>query len=45
MLGLEKHVKYSLLAGEQALSSFAYEDAQAHFQSGLSAKQGQPDGR
>ena len=45
VLGLEKHVKYSLLAGEQALSSFAYEDAQAHFQSGLSAKQGQPDGR
>ena len=42
VLGTEKLVKYSLLAGEKALSSYAYEEAMAHFQRGLAAKEGKP---
>ncbi len=36
--GSEKLVYYSLLAGEQALAAFAYEDAVAHFENGLAAR-------
>jgi predicted ATPase len=32
LLGTEKLVKYSLLAGEQALASYAWEDGLAHFE-------------
>ena len=35
VLGAEKLVHYSLLAGEQALATYAYEDALAHFERGL----------
>ena len=35
VLGTEKLVHYSLLAGERALSGFAYEEALAHFERGL----------
>ena len=42
VLGPEKLVRYSLLAGEQALVGYAYEEASAHFQQGIGAKQGQP---
>jgi DNA-binding CsgD family transcriptional regulator len=38
LLGSEKLVKYSLLAGERALSAYAYEEALTHFQRGLTAK-------
>jgi tetratricopeptide (TPR) repeat protein len=38
VLGTEKLVKYSLLAGEKALATYAWEEAQAHFQRGLSAR-------
>ena len=38
VLGTEKLVRYSLLAGEQALSRYAWEEALAHFQRALSAK-------
>lgn len=37
VLGPEKLVRYSLLAGEQALSSLAHEHAAAHFRRGLEA--------
>ena len=33
--GTEKQVHYSLLAGERALASYAYEDALTHFERGL----------
>jgi tetratricopeptide (TPR) repeat protein len=36
--GSEKLVRYSLLAGEQALAIYAYEEALAHFQRGLVAR-------
>jgi predicted ATPase/DNA-binding CsgD family transcriptional regulator len=39
--GPEKLVRYSLLAGEQALAAYAYEDALVHFERGLAAKDGQ----
>jgi tetratricopeptide (TPR) repeat protein len=42
MLGPEKVVKYSLLAGEKALASYAWEEALAHFQRGLESKGGDP---
>jgi tetratricopeptide (TPR) repeat protein len=42
VLGTEKLVKYSTLAGEQALARYAYEDALAHFQRALAAKEGEP---
>jgi len=41
VLGYEKLVHYSLLAGERALAAYAYEEALAHFQRGLSSKEGQ----
>jgi DNA-binding CsgD family transcriptional regulator/tetratricopeptide (TPR) repeat protein len=41
VLGTEKLVRYSLLAGEQALAAYAWEDAQARFQRALAAKEGQ----
>ena len=40
-LGVEKLVRYSLMAGDRALASHAHEDALNHFQLGLEAKQGQ----
>ena len=40
--GAEKLVKYTLLAGEQALAAYAYEEALAYFQRALAAKEGQP---
>ena len=42
VLGSEKLVHYSLLAGERALATYAYEEALAHFQRALFAKEGQP---
>ncbi len=38
VLGMEKLVHYSLLAGERALAAYAWEEAQAHFQRSLAAK-------
>ena len=38
VIGTEKLVRYSLLAGDKALTVRAYEDALAHFQRGLTAK-------
>ena len=38
MVGTEKLVRYSLVAGERALANYAWEEAQAHFQRGLAAK-------
>ena len=42
VLGTEKLVHYSLLAGERALATYAHEDALVHFQRGLAAKEDQP---
>lgn len=36
--GPEKHVKYTILAGDRALETHALEDAQAYFEQGLIAK-------
>ena len=41
VLGTEKLVRYSLLAGEQALATYAWEDALDHFQRALQAKENQ----
>jgi len=38
LLGTEKIVRYSLLAGESALETYGYEDAIAHFRRGLAAR-------
>ena len=38
LLGTEKLVRYSLAAGEKALNSYAWEEAQAHFERGLAAR-------
>ncbi|MCI0795115.1 MAG: hypothetical protein J4O03_16750, partial [Chloroflexi bacterium] len=38
VLGTDKLVRYSLLAGEHALAAYAYEDALAHFERGLVAR-------
>jgi DNA-binding CsgD family transcriptional regulator/tetratricopeptide (TPR) repeat protein len=38
LLGSEKVVHYSLLAGERSLGAYAWEEALAHFQQGLAAK-------
>ena len=44
VMGTERLVHYSLLAGERALAAYAYEDASFHFQRGLAAKEdGPPD--
>ena len=40
--GTEKLVQYSLLAGEQALAAYGYEEALALFQRALEVKNGQP---
>jgi len=40
--GTDKLVQYSLLAGEQALAAYGYEEALVLFQRALEAKQGQP---
>ncbi len=42
VLGIEKLVHYSLLAGERALASFGNEEALVFFQRALAAKEGQP---
>ncbi|MFQ6030139.1 MAG: helix-turn-helix transcriptional regulator, partial [Dehalococcoidia bacterium] len=41
VLGIGKLVHYALLAGEQALAAYAWEEGLAHFQRGLAAKEGQ----
>jgi tetratricopeptide (TPR) repeat protein len=38
VLGIEKLVRYSLLAGEKALASYGWEEALAHFARGLTAR-------
>ncbi|MCI0830576.1 MAG: AAA family ATPase [Chloroflexi bacterium] len=38
ILGAEKLARYSLMAGQRALATYAYEDALVHFQSGLVAR-------
>jgi DNA-binding CsgD family transcriptional regulator/DNA polymerase III delta prime subunit len=38
VLGTEKLVRYSLLAGERALATYAWEEALQHFQQGLAAR-------
>ena len=44
--GHEKMVRYSLLAGEQALATYAPQEALSYFKRGLAAMEGQPtDGR
>jgi tetratricopeptide (TPR) repeat protein len=44
VLGTEKLVRYALLAGERTMSTYAYEEALAHFERGLTAKEGEaPD--
>ena len=40
--GAEKLVRCSLMAGEQALAAYAWEEALAHFERALAAKEGQP---
>ena len=40
VIGTDKLVRYSLLAGERAMAIYAYEEALAHFQRGLTAKEG-----
>ena len=42
MLGAEKLVHYSQLAGERALAVYAFEEALAHFQIGLANKEERP---
>jgi len=42
LLGSEKLVRYSILAGEQALAVYAHGEAQEHFHKALTAKEGQP---
>ena len=41
VLGTEKLVRYSLLAGERTMAIYAYEEALAHFERGLAAKEGE----
>ena len=41
ILETDRLVRYSLIAGEQALASYAYEEAISHFQRALAAKRGQ----
>ncbi len=42
VLGIEKLVRYSLIAGETSLSNYAYEEALAHFERALNAKEDEP---
>ena len=41
VLGADRLVHYSLLAGERALAAYAWEEAMGHFRRGLAAKEGQ----
>ncbi len=43
LLGSDKLVHYSQVAGERALAARAYEEAAGHFERALSAKEGQPE--
>jgi tetratricopeptide (TPR) repeat protein len=40
--GPEKVVEYSIMAGEQALRAYAYEEAEEYFRRALASKEGQP---
>ncbi len=40
IIGPDKLVRYSLMAGDHALETYAWEDAQAHFERALAAKEG-----
>ena len=42
VLGTDKLVRYSLLAGERAQGAYGYEEALSHFERALAAKEGQP---
>ena len=42
LLGIERLVKYSKMAGDQALANFAHSEALSHFQRALAAMEGQP---
>jgi tetratricopeptide (TPR) repeat protein len=42
VLGPERVVRYSLLAGDAALAAHAHEEAATHFERGLATKDGQP---
>ena len=42
VLGAEKLVHYARLAGERSMTSYAYEEAVAHFQRALVSREGQP---
>ena len=42
VLGSDKLVRYSMMAGERALDAYAWEEALAHFQRALAAREGQP---
>ncbi len=42
VLGPEKLIHYSRLAGEEAFAAHAYDDAIAHFQRALAAREGEP---
>lgn len=44
VLGPEKLSRYSLMAGELALAAYAYDEALAYFQQGLTAQSGQSTG-
>ena len=41
VLGTDRLVRYSLIAGDRALATYAWEEAQAYFQRGLVAKESQ----
>jgi tetratricopeptide (TPR) repeat protein len=41
VLGTDKLLRYSMMAGELALSNYAYEEAEIHFQRVLTTKEGQ----
>ena len=45
VVGTEKLVHYLRLAGEQALDAYAYEEARAHFQRALAAKETELSGK
>ena len=41
LVGTDKVVRHSLIAGERALATYAWEEAQAHFERALGGKEGQ----
>ena len=45
MVGAEQMLRYTLLAGDRALATYAHEEAVDHFIRGLEAKGIDPDGR